>query len=78
MRSKVERHGGSGNDNARAAILPRRLRAVAATLMRRRHRARVEDIAMPAEKTLGLSEQLARRPGKRCQGARLFRFRFAE
>ena len=58
--------------------LLRGLRDVAATLMRRRHRARVEDIAMPAEKTLGLSEQLARRPGKRCQDAQLFHFRFAE
>src|ERR1700745_2071733 len=51
---------------------------VAATLMRRRHRARVENIAMPAEKTLGLSEQLACRPGKRCQDARLFHLRFPE
>jgi hypothetical protein len=50
----------------------------AATLMRRRHRARVENMAMPAEKTLRLSEQLACRPGKRCQDARLFYFRFAE
>ena len=48
-------------------IPPRRLRAVAATLTRRRHRARVEHLATPAEKTLGLSEQLARRPGKRCR-----------
>lgn len=54
--------GGSWHQNlrhlydARAAILLRRLGAVAATLMRGRHRARVEDIAMPAEKTLGLSE----------------------
>lgn len=54
------------------------LMAVAATLMRRRHRARVEDLAMPAKKTLALSEQLARRPGKRCQDAQLFHFGFAE
>jgi hypothetical protein len=51
---------------------------VADILMRRRHRACVEDVALPAEKTLGLSEQLASRPGNRCQDARLFHFRFPE
>jgi Pro-kumamolisin, activation domain len=56
----------------------RGLMAVAATLMRRRHRARVEDLAMPAKKTLALSEQLARRLGKRGQDAQLFHFRFIE